>query len=45
MADKLRELESIGVTEFNLYTTFQGPERVIETYGHEVIPTMVTPVH
>jgi probable F420-dependent oxidoreductase len=42
---KLRKLESIGVTEFNMYTTFEDPERVIETYGREVIPSMATVTH
>jgi hypothetical protein len=35
----------IGVTEFNMYTTFEGPERVIETYGREVIPSMAPVTH
>jgi probable F420-dependent oxidoreductase len=35
---KLRHLESIGVTEFNMYTTFENPERVIEFYGRDVVP-------
>jgi alkanesulfonate monooxygenase SsuD/methylene tetrahydromethanopterin reductase-like flavin-dependent oxidoreductase (luciferase family) len=37
-ADKLRRLEALGVTEFNLYTTFENPERVIEIYGREIVP-------
>lgn len=45
VAEKLRELESIGVTEFNMYTTFEGPERVIEMYGRDVIPSLATTVH
>ena len=36
---KLRELEALGVTEYNIYTTVPEPERLIETYGREVIPT------
>lgn len=43
--EKLRELESVGVTEFNMYTTFEGPERVIETYGRDVIPSAATVTH
>jgi probable F420-dependent oxidoreductase len=35
---KLRELEALGVTEFNLYTTIPEPEPVIEIYGREIIP-------
>ena len=45
VTEKLRKLESIGVTEFNMYTTFEDPERVIETYGREVIPSMATVTH
>jgi probable F420-dependent oxidoreductase len=45
VTEKLRKLESIGVTEFNMYTTFDNPERVIETYGREVIPSMATVTH
>jgi alkanesulfonate monooxygenase SsuD/methylene tetrahydromethanopterin reductase-like flavin-dependent oxidoreductase (luciferase family) len=45
VTEKLRKLESIGVTEFNMYTTFENPERVIETYGREVIPSMATVTH
>lgn len=35
---KLEELESLGVTEFNMYTTFTDPERVVEIYGREIVP-------
>jgi alkanesulfonate monooxygenase SsuD/methylene tetrahydromethanopterin reductase-like flavin-dependent oxidoreductase (luciferase family) len=35
---KLRELEALGVTEFNMYTTIPDPEQTIATYGNEVIP-------
>jgi probable F420-dependent oxidoreductase len=45
VTEKLRNLESIGVTEFNMYTTFENPERVIETYGRDVIPSMATVTH
>jgi probable F420-dependent oxidoreductase len=37
-AAKLRELAELGVTEYNVYTTVPEPERVIETYGREIIP-------
>lgn len=39
-AEKLTQLEELGVTELNIYTTFQNPERVIETYGREIIPAL-----
>lgn len=45
VAEKLRRLEALGVTEFNMYTTFDSPERVIETYGRDVIPSMVKAIH
>ena len=35
---KLQELEALGVSEYNVYTTIPEPERVIETYGREIIP-------
>jgi probable F420-dependent oxidoreductase len=41
-AEKLRRLEQLGVTEFNLYTTFENPERVIEIYGREIVPAVTT---
>jgi probable F420-dependent oxidoreductase len=36
--EKLRRLEALGVTEFNIYTTIPEPERLIETYGRDIIP-------
>jgi probable F420-dependent oxidoreductase len=36
--EKLRELETLGVNEYNIYTTIPEPERVIEAYGREIIP-------
>jgi hypothetical protein len=33
------------VTEFSMYTTFEAPERVMETYGRDVIPSMTTVAH
>ena len=36
--EKLQELEALGVSEYNIYTTIPEPERVIETYGREIIP-------
>jgi probable F420-dependent oxidoreductase len=37
-AEKLRRLEALGVTEYNIYTTIPEPERLIETYGREIVP-------
>src|SRR4051812_25802654 len=37
-AEKLRELESIGVDQFNIYLMTEGQEQTLETYGREVIP-------
>ena len=39
---KLSELEALGVTEFNFYTTIPDPEPVIETYGREIIPAFAS---
>jgi probable F420-dependent oxidoreductase len=36
--EKLSELEALGVTEFNVYTTVPEPEAVIESYGRDIIP-------
>jgi probable F420-dependent oxidoreductase len=38
--EKLRALEAIGVTEFNVYIAVPDPARVIETYGREIIPAL-----
>ena len=35
---KLRELESIGVDQFNIYLMTEGQEETLETYGREIIP-------
>jgi alkanesulfonate monooxygenase SsuD/methylene tetrahydromethanopterin reductase-like flavin-dependent oxidoreductase (luciferase family) len=35
---KLRELESIGVDQFNIYLMTEGQEAILETYGREIIP-------
>jgi probable F420-dependent oxidoreductase len=37
-ADKLAELESIGVDQFNVYLMTEGQEATLETYGREIIP-------
>jgi probable F420-dependent oxidoreductase len=36
--EKLRELESIGVDQFNIYLMTEGQEQTLETYGREIIP-------
>lgn len=35
---KIRELESLGVTEVAIYLSVDDPDRLIEAYGREVIP-------
>ncbi len=35
---KLRELESIGVDQFNIYLMTQGQEEVLQAYGDGIIP-------
>jgi probable F420-dependent oxidoreductase len=35
---KLRELESIGVSQFNIYLMTHGQEETLEQYGREIIP-------
>ncbi len=35
---KMRELESIGVDQFNIYLMTQGQEEVLQAYGEEIIP-------
>ena len=37
-AEKLRELESIGVDQFNIYLMTEGQEETLEAYGREIIP-------
>jgi probable F420-dependent oxidoreductase len=37
---KLRELESVGVHQFNIYTMVDDPEKVITTFGSEIIPEL-----
>jgi alkanesulfonate monooxygenase SsuD/methylene tetrahydromethanopterin reductase-like flavin-dependent oxidoreductase (luciferase family) len=38
---KLKELESIGVDQFNIYLMTQGQEDVLKAYGDSVIPQFV----
>ena len=35
---KLRELESIGVDQFNVYLMTEGQEEILEDYGRDIIP-------
>jgi alkanesulfonate monooxygenase SsuD/methylene tetrahydromethanopterin reductase-like flavin-dependent oxidoreductase (luciferase family) len=37
-AEKLRELESIGVNQFNIYLMTQGQEETLKAYGDDIIP-------
>jgi alkanesulfonate monooxygenase SsuD/methylene tetrahydromethanopterin reductase-like flavin-dependent oxidoreductase (luciferase family) len=37
-AKKLKELESIGVDQFDVYLMTEGQEQTLETYGGEIIP-------
>jgi alkanesulfonate monooxygenase SsuD/methylene tetrahydromethanopterin reductase-like flavin-dependent oxidoreductase (luciferase family) len=36
---KLRELEAVGVDQFNIYLMTQGQEEVLKAYGEDIIPT------
>jgi probable F420-dependent oxidoreductase len=36
--EKLDQLESIGVDQFNVYLMTEGQEETLETYGSEIIP-------
>ena len=38
VAEKLRELESIGVDQFNVYLMTEGQDETLATYGKEIIP-------
>ena len=35
---KLRELESIGVDQFNIYLMTHGQEETLEAYGRDILP-------
>jgi alkanesulfonate monooxygenase SsuD/methylene tetrahydromethanopterin reductase-like flavin-dependent oxidoreductase (luciferase family) len=37
-ATKLRELEAVGVDQFNLYLMTNGQEETLAAYGREIIP-------
>ncbi|MFL5931852.1 MAG: TIGR03842 family LLM class F420-dependent oxidoreductase [Gaiellaceae bacterium] len=36
--EKLRELESVGVDQFNIYLMTHGQEETLQAYGDEIIP-------
>jgi probable F420-dependent oxidoreductase len=36
--EKLRELESVGVDQFNVYLMTQNQEQTLEVYGRDIIP-------
>ena len=36
--EKLRELESVGVDQFNVYLMTDGQEETLDAYGKEIIP-------
>ena len=36
--EKLRELESIGVDQFNIYLMTKGQEETLEAYGRDILP-------
>ena len=35
---KLRELEAIGVDQFNIYLMTKGQEETLEAYGRDILP-------
>jgi alkanesulfonate monooxygenase SsuD/methylene tetrahydromethanopterin reductase-like flavin-dependent oxidoreductase (luciferase family) len=37
-AEKLRELESVGVDQFNIYLMTHSQEQTLEVYGRDIIP-------
>jgi alkanesulfonate monooxygenase SsuD/methylene tetrahydromethanopterin reductase-like flavin-dependent oxidoreductase (luciferase family) len=37
-AAKLKELESVGVDQFNIYLMTHGQEETLQAYGEEIIP-------
>ena len=36
--EKLRELESVGVDQFNIYLMTEGQEETLAAYGSDIIP-------
>jgi len=41
-AAKLRELEAVGVSQFNIYLMTHGQEETLAAYGSDVIPQFAT---
>jgi len=41
---KLRELESVGVDQFNIYLMTHGQDEVLRAYGDDIIPGFAAPV-
>jgi probable F420-dependent oxidoreductase len=41
-AAKLKELEAVGVDQFNIYLMTEGQEETLGAYGHEIIPQVGT---
>jgi probable F420-dependent oxidoreductase len=39
-AQKLRDLEAIGVDQFNIYLMTEGQEAILEAYGRDIIPAV-----
>jgi alkanesulfonate monooxygenase SsuD/methylene tetrahydromethanopterin reductase-like flavin-dependent oxidoreductase (luciferase family) len=37
---KLRELQGVGVDQFNIYLMTNGQEEVLEAYGRGIIPEL-----
>jgi probable F420-dependent oxidoreductase len=40
VTQKLRELESLGVSQWNIYLMTHGQEQTLESYGREIIPRL-----
>ncbi len=36
--EKLKELESVGVDQFNIYLMTEGQEETLEAYGKDIVP-------
>ena len=37
---KLKELEDVGIDQFNVYLMTNGQEETLQAYGDEIIPTL-----
>jgi probable F420-dependent oxidoreductase len=42
VTEKLRELESVGVDQFNIYLMTHGQEETLRAYGRDIIPRFAT---